>query len=36
MLDENYLNPSYDHYHQRLITSLMQRKITGETEQPIV
>ena len=34
MLDQNYLNPSYDHYHQMLINSFMQRKIT-EADQPI-
>ena len=35
ILSQNYPDPSYDHYHQRLINSCMQRKITGEAEQPI-
>ena len=33
MLDQNYLNPSYDHYHQRLINSFMESKII-EVDQP--
>ena len=35
MLNQNYFNPSYDHYHQKLINLFMQKKITAEAEQPI-
>ena len=35
MLDQNDLDSSYNHYHWMLINSFMQRKITGEGNQPI-
>ena len=35
MLNQNYLDYSHDHYHQRVINLFMQRQISGEADQPI-